>query len=193
MVVSLDNFSQEEINLTSMIDLAGKILKDEKKALHFNEIFDRVAELKGFQQNEKENKIAQFYTDINVDGRFLNVGTNMWGLKRWYPVEKVEEELTGGAPKKKKNKKGKKTKKVKEKEKKEEEKAEEETLEVEDKELDITDEEIGEVADDFEEVDDAFDEDLEGFDDSELDDNEDEKFGDPADDDDVQEDEKEKF
>jgi hypothetical protein len=33
-----------------------------------------------------ENRIVQFYTDLNTDGRFLNVGENIWGLRDWYSV-----------------------------------------------------------------------------------------------------------
>lgn len=153
--MSLEKYSHEDQKMISMIDLAGQILHEEKKALPFNEIFDRVAELKGFDENEKENKIAQFYTDVNVDGRFLNVGTNMWGLKRWYPVEQVDDELTGGT--KKKSKKAKKAKKAAAPKEPEE-----------DNELDVVDDDIEEVIDDefAEEVDDEFDEDFEELDDT---------------------------
>lgn len=108
--------SKEDVKIVSMIDLAGKILTEEKKPLSFYEIFDRVTELKEFSPEKKEEIISQFYTEVNVDGRFLNVGENMWGLKRWYPIERVEDELTGGA--KKKAKKAKEAKKAANKTKK---------------------------------------------------------------------------
>nr|WP_245301552.1 DNA-directed RNA polymerase subunit delta [Virgibacillus natechei] len=103
-----------------MIELATSELLDVKKALSYNEIFDRVAELKEFSAEEKKENIAQFYTDLNVDGRFITIGQNMWGLKRWYPVEQMDEEVTA-APKKKKKAKVTKTKKTKTKKEKEEE------------------------------------------------------------------------
>ncbi|WP_339226493.1 DNA-directed RNA polymerase subunit delta [Oceanobacillus sp. FSL K6-2867] len=148
--MSLDKYSHEELQEMSMIELASKILFDEKKALNFRDIFDKIAEIKGFSDSEKENNIAQFYTDMNVDGRFLTLGSSMWGLKRWYPVEQAQEELTE-IPKKKRVKK----------------KTEEEVEEVDD-ELDITDEDIDEIVEDFTD-DDDFDED---FDEEELDDEE---------------------
>lgn len=150
--------SKEDVKLISMIDLAGQILKEEKKPLSFYEIFDRVAEVKGFSDDEKEQKIAQFYTEVNVDGRFLNVGDNMWGLKRWYPIERVEDELTGGT--KKKAKKAKEAKKAKAKV------AADDAVELED-ELDIDVDEIDEVIDDDDlllKEDDPFDEDLDDMD-----------------------------
>ncbi|MBJ8192614.1 DNA-directed RNA polymerase subunit delta, partial [Bacillus cereus] len=48
-----------------------------------------------FSDEEINDVIAQLYTEINIDGRFACVGTNLWGLKRWYPVDKSEDALTG--------------------------------------------------------------------------------------------------
>lgn len=98
--MSLKDISPEEIMNLSMLELASMILKEEKKALDFHEIFNRAAELKGFTDQQKEDYIAQFYTDLNVDGRFTTLGANMWGLKRWYPIEQADEEVH--TPKKKK-------------------------------------------------------------------------------------------
>lgn len=134
--------SKEDIQIVSTIDLAGQVLTKEKKPLSFYEIFDQVSELKGYSPEKKEKVISQFYTEVNVDGRFLNVGDNLWGLKRWYTIERVEDELTGGA--KKKAKKAKEAKKAAKKTKKtaETEKAEKAKLE---EELDINVDSIDEV------------------------------------------------
>src|SRR5699024_8964741 len=45
------------------------------------------------EDNEIENRIVQFYTDLNTDGRFLNVGENIWGLRDWYSVADIEEKI----------------------------------------------------------------------------------------------------
>ena len=37
--------------------------------------------------------VLQFYTDLNTDGRFLNVGENQWGLRDWYSVDDIEEKV----------------------------------------------------------------------------------------------------
>ena len=49
----------------------------------------KLPRLKGLSEDKVMQVIAQLYTEINIDGRFACVGTNLWGLKRWYPVEKV--------------------------------------------------------------------------------------------------------
>lgn len=89
--MGLDKYSAEEIAKMSMIDLASKILTDEKKELNFMELFEKVAEYKQFTEAEKEDLLARFYTDLNVDGRFSTIGSNLWGLKRWYPVDQTSE------------------------------------------------------------------------------------------------------
>lgn len=112
--MKLQDLSKEQIDEMAMIDIASLILESEKKALDFRDIFDRVAELKGFSESEKDTWISQYYTDLNIDGRFLTKGSNLWGLKKWYPVEDIDEDITV-APKRKK-KKGKKKKKQEEEE-----------------------------------------------------------------------------
>ncbi|CDQ18804.1 DNA-directed RNA polymerase subunit delta [Halobacillus karajensis] len=110
--MSLKEMSQEQIQETSMIVLATKILEDEREAIDFNEIFNRIAAMKDFTDAQKEQYIAQFYTDMNIDGQFMTIGTNRWGLKKWYPVEQMEEEIANLPQKRKKKKKKKKPSKL---------------------------------------------------------------------------------
>ncbi|ARI76048.1 DNA-directed RNA polymerase subunit delta [Halobacillus mangrovi] len=110
--MSLKELSQEQIDEISMIDLATIILEEEKEAIDFNEIFNRIASMKGFSEKQKEEYIAQFYTDMNIDGMFMTIGTNKWGLKHWYPVEQMEEEIANLPQKRKKKKKKKKPSKL---------------------------------------------------------------------------------
>lgn len=98
--MSLKDFNNEQLKNKAMLELARHILEDTNKALPFQEIYDQVAKLKGFTKKEKDANIAQFFTELNVDGRFMTPGSNTWGLKRWYPVDQADEEVTP-APKKK--------------------------------------------------------------------------------------------
>lgn len=92
--MSLQNYSQEELENTPMIDLANLILFEEKEAIHFKDIFEKIAEIKGFSDEQKKNLIAQFYTDLNIDGRFITTGANLWGLKRLFPVDQIDEQVS---------------------------------------------------------------------------------------------------
>lgn len=90
-LMGINKYSEEQIEKMSMIELANILLGDEKKELNFMTLFDKVADHKKFSQTQKEDLLARFYTDLNVDGRFTTLGANMWGLKRWYPVDQTSE------------------------------------------------------------------------------------------------------
>lgn len=167
--MSLDNLSREDIKKMSMLELAKEVLLAEKKALDFKDIFSRVAELKEYTNEQKDDLLAQFYTDLNVDGRFITLGSNMWGLKRWYPFEQMDEDIYNEPTKKKKSKKKKLD--------------EDDDLDIEeDLDLDLDDDDLDDD-DDFEEIDDdEFDEIEEDDDFDEFDDDDDDEVDDELED-----------
>jgi DNA-directed RNA polymerase subunit delta len=97
-------YSKEELQEMSLIELAYELLANRKQAISFKEIMDEVAKLKGLTEKNMKTKIAQFYTDLNIDGRFLAIGDNQWGLRIWYPVDQVVEEIINPVKAKKKKK-----------------------------------------------------------------------------------------
>ena len=76
----------------SLIDLAFAILEDKKNSLTLKELFDEIQHYNGLTDEEMASRKPQFYTDMNIDGRFLAISENQWGLREWYPVEQIEEE-----------------------------------------------------------------------------------------------------
>ncbi|MDP1513311.1 DNA-directed RNA polymerase subunit delta [Paenibacillus sp. CMAA1739] len=85
----------EKVHETPMVDLAFLVLKAANTPYYYRDLMNEVAKLRGLSDEEINDVIAQLYTEINIDGRFACVGTNLWGLKRWYPVDKSEDALTG--------------------------------------------------------------------------------------------------
>ncbi|MEO3946101.1 DNA-directed RNA polymerase subunit delta [Gorillibacterium sp. CAU 1737] len=79
-----------------MVDLAFLILKTANTPFYYRDLMTEVAKYKGFSDDYVREVIAQLYTEINVDGRFACVGNNLWGLKRWYPVDNKAEDSVGG-------------------------------------------------------------------------------------------------
>lgn len=77
-----------------MVDLAFMVLKAANTPYYYRDLMNEVAKLRGFTEEEINETIAQLYTEINIDGRFACVGTNLWGLKRWYPLEKSEDPIS---------------------------------------------------------------------------------------------------
>lgn len=104
--MSLEQFTPEQLKEMSLIDIAYELLSNKKQPASFKEIMDELTAAVGLTESEVRSKIAQFYTDLNIDGRFLSMGENRWGLRIWYPVDQSEEEvITPTKPKKKKAKK----------------------------------------------------------------------------------------
>ncbi|OFW75819.1 MAG: DNA-directed RNA polymerase subunit delta [Alicyclobacillus sp. RIFOXYA1_FULL_53_8] len=87
--------SQEEIMQLPLVELAWEILKAKKEPFYFRDLMDEIQTLRGMSKEQVLDVIARLYTEINVDGRFLCIGQNVWGLKRWYPVDKTAEKATG--------------------------------------------------------------------------------------------------
>ena len=82
----------EQLQEESLIDLGFAILEDRKNAMTLPDLFEEIQKLVGYSDEEMAARKPQFYTDMNIDGRFLAIAENQWGLREWYPVEQIEEE-----------------------------------------------------------------------------------------------------
>ncbi|WP_217586385.1 DNA-directed RNA polymerase subunit delta [Lentibacillus saliphilus] len=177
--MSLKTVGHEELKKYSMIELAEMILQEEGKAMDFKDVFAKIKAIKGFKEDVSNDRLAQFYTDLNVDGRFLTIGSNMWGLKRWYPVEQIDEIITTEPKKKKKTKKKKAAAK------------EVALIEEDEQDLDTVDDDIDELTRNLAKGDEDEDEDyVAPYDDDYTEDYEDEDFDEDFEDD-VEEEEEE--
>jgi len=81
----------ERIREMPLVDLAFEVLKVANTPHYYRDLIMEVAKLRGINNEDINQFIAQVYTEINIDGRFACVGNNIWGLKRWYPVERAED------------------------------------------------------------------------------------------------------
>jgi len=86
----------EKVKEIPMVDLAFMVLKAANTPYYYRDLMNEVAKIRGMSEEEISDVIAQLYTEINIDGRFACVGTNLWGLKRWYPLEKSEDAVSSG-------------------------------------------------------------------------------------------------
>ena len=89
--------SPDQAQEMPMVDLAFEILKASNTPFYYRDLMKEIAKIKGLSDEEMMDVIAQVYTEINIDGRFACVGSNLWGLKRWYPVEKADDSGVGNA------------------------------------------------------------------------------------------------
>jgi DNA-directed RNA polymerase subunit delta len=81
----------ERMKEMPMVDLAFEVLKAANTPYYYRDLMMEIAKIRGLSAEGINQFIAQVYTEINIDGRFACVGSNMWGLKRWYPVERSED------------------------------------------------------------------------------------------------------
>ncbi|RED54979.1 DNA-directed RNA polymerase subunit delta [Cohnella lupini] len=93
-VLKLDS---EKIREMPMVDLAYELLKSANTPFYYRDLMIEIAKMRGLSDSQVTDVIAQLYTEINIDGRFACVGGNVWGLKRWYPVERSDDPMNGGA------------------------------------------------------------------------------------------------
>lgn len=94
----------EQLREESLIDLAYAILEDRKSAMTFNDLVAEIQSLIGLTDADMKDRLVQFYTDLNVEGRFLLNQENGWGLREWYKVETIEEETAPTVKARKKKK-----------------------------------------------------------------------------------------
>ncbi|WAA09639.1 DNA-directed RNA polymerase subunit delta [Fervidibacillus albus] len=100
--MSLEQLSLEELQEMSMIEIAFEILDKKKQPLPFSQLVDEIVALTKMSAEEVKERAPQFYTDLNIDGRFMNVGGNTWGIKAWYPMDQIEDEIVPKVRSKKK-------------------------------------------------------------------------------------------
>ncbi|MCY0869487.1 MAG: DNA-directed RNA polymerase subunit delta [Firmicutes bacterium] len=84
-----------EVHDTPLVDLAYELLSASNEPFYYRELLDRVADSRQATGEERLDLLARLYTDINIDGRFVMIGDNNWGLRRWYPMEKTTDRNPG--------------------------------------------------------------------------------------------------
>lgn len=85
------SIAPEEIQEMPLVELAYHILASTNEPFYYRDLMKKVAEWRKMSDEQVEDAIAKLYTDINIDGRFLCIGENVWGLRRWYPIERMTE------------------------------------------------------------------------------------------------------
>lgn len=85
----LDEMNKEEL---SMIECAYAFLNQRGEITDFAEILQAVQAYLEMSDEETDRLMSRFHTDINIDGRFISLGDNRWGLRSWYAIDEINEE-----------------------------------------------------------------------------------------------------
>ncbi|MDR9833503.1 DNA-directed RNA polymerase subunit delta [Staphylococcus coagulans] len=91
--MKLQDYTQEMVDEKSFIDMAYTFLSEQNQTMNLYDIIDEFKRIGHYEDDQIEDRIVQFYTDLNTDGRFLSVGDNIWGLRDWYSVDDIEEKI----------------------------------------------------------------------------------------------------
>jgi len=91
--VGLADFKDVDRNELSMIEVAHAILEDRGERMAFADIVNEVQKYLNKSNEEIRQRLPQFYTDMNTDGRFISMGENVWALRTWFKFEAVDEEV----------------------------------------------------------------------------------------------------
>ena len=78
-----------------MIEVAHAILSQNVKPMGFNDLANQVQDYLEKTDDEMKQHLSQFYTDLNIDGSFISLGNNNWGLRTWYPFDSIDEATIG--------------------------------------------------------------------------------------------------
>ncbi|WP_353948917.1 DNA-directed RNA polymerase subunit delta [Sporolactobacillus sp. Y61] len=95
----------EHVAEKSKVDQLYDILAAAKEPKSFYEMTDQILKRDEVEADHGES-LARLYTTLTLDGRFLNVGHNLWALRNWYPIDQREDDVakTLGDEQYKKNK-----------------------------------------------------------------------------------------
>lgn len=70
-------FKEEPVKKTRKKKIVRSGVPD---GLFFYDLFNKVAELKNFSEQQKDDNISQFYTNLTLSGDFILTGENYWDL-----------------------------------------------------------------------------------------------------------------
>lgn len=80
---------KEELELISNKDIAAMILEDSKRNLNTAELFKKIIKLLELPESTFEAKIADFYTALATDKRFILLDNGKWDLRSNHTSDKV--------------------------------------------------------------------------------------------------------
>ena len=87
--MSLKNITKEELELLSNKDITDIILQESKKSMNTADLFKKIIEVLELPQSCFENKIADYYTSLATDKRFILLEDGTWDLRSHHTSDKI--------------------------------------------------------------------------------------------------------
>ena len=80
---------KEELELLSNKDIAELILENSKRTLNTADLFKKIMKLLELPESTFEAKIADFYTSLATDKRFILLSNGKWDLRTNHTSDKI--------------------------------------------------------------------------------------------------------
>lgn len=87
--MSIKSMKKDELELLSNKDIAYMILEESKRKLNTADLFKKIIKLLELDDNVFEKKIADFYTALATDKRFILLDNGKWDLRSNHTSDKV--------------------------------------------------------------------------------------------------------
>ena len=84
---------ETKMNEKSLLEIAYDVVSASKNPLSFKALWNKVVKEKGLSEAEAADRVSQFYTNLLLDGRFVNLGDNSWDLRARHTFDKVHIDM----------------------------------------------------------------------------------------------------
>lgn len=75
----------------SVCDIAYQILKVKGEPLYFRDLIDQVLSVKPVTGRDLGHQMASVHTELNLDNRFIHVGSGMWSLREMISPRQLKQ------------------------------------------------------------------------------------------------------
>lgn len=87
--MSIKKMTKEELELLSNKDITNLILEESKKSMNTADLFKKIIKLLELPDSTFESKIADYYTALATDKRFILLSDGKWDLRSRHTSDKV--------------------------------------------------------------------------------------------------------
>ena len=78
----------------SLLDYAYDYVSSQSEQSKFQDIWAYCVKEAGLSEEEANQKVSRFYTNLMLDGRFVTLGENEWDLRVRHKFEKVHIDMS---------------------------------------------------------------------------------------------------
>ena len=78
-----------------MVEVARAILEERGRdhEMYFSDLVNEIQNYLEKSDADIREALPYFYSALNVDGSFIPLGDNKWGLRSWYAIDEIDEEI----------------------------------------------------------------------------------------------------